>query len=552
MPEKSWTIGSDPSCDLVVQNNTVSGRHCRLTSDGTELTLTDLDSTNGTYVNGERLLGSRSVKTTDAITLGQSQPMPWPGSVRPADSKPITEPTATKSKDPSATIVSIGRGPGNTVILRDSNVSTNHARLIIDRGEFILEDLGSTNGTSIGKVENKISRGAVQPTDTIFFGSTPYRVSDLIDQSQPNHVAPKIRSKAVATPKSPMPGRLVMGAAGGVGVLLLIWVGWFVTREPNSLQTVPADQANTPASLPNTPGPEVTMDPATKTPPDRPKNLAAIDPVEVAKLPAEEFSRALFLIVCTDAQRETPFRVGTGFAVDSETIVTSASVIQAMRSLQQNGYPEAFLFCPISNRELKIDSIVVHPQFEIADIAARKAQQRHDAIYDQLESQPPKPKAFEAVKDRLIAVRMEAFEAMDQKATHDVAVISTTEPLEYWLPGASVDTKLRPKQKINVTGYAFDMEDPFFDRNVPFELSTISSRVGHLVTGPNSSNVRMIANSSPEQNEYAYLGSPVLNAQGQVVGVYSRPTPTVVESEGEPKPTFDASLFKRVRECQQL
>ena len=57
----------------------------------------------------------------------------------------------------------------------------------------------------------------------------------------------------------------------------------------------------------------------------------------------------------------------------------------------------------------------------------------------------------------------------------------------------------------------------------------------------------MVAKGSPEQNEYAYLGSPVQNAQGQVVGVDSRPTPTVIESEDQPKPSFDASPFKRVR-----
>ena len=206
MSEKSWTIGSDSSCDLVVKNNTISGSHCGLTSDGSEWTLTVLDSTNGTYVNGERLVGSRSVKTMDKITLGQSQPLPWPSGVNPADFKPITGQPTSKMKGRSQNIISIGRGTDNDVVLRDSNVSTNHARLIIDKDGICVEDLGSTNGTSIGNVENKISRGTVQRADTVFFGSTSCRVSELIDQSKMSHVAPKIRSKDVATSKSPATG----------------------------------------------------------------------------------------------------------------------------------------------------------------------------------------------------------------------------------------------------------------------------------------------------------------------------------------------------------
>ena len=45
---RSWTIGSGPDCDLVVDRPVVSGRHCRLTRVGDGYLLEDLGSTNGT------------------------------------------------------------------------------------------------------------------------------------------------------------------------------------------------------------------------------------------------------------------------------------------------------------------------------------------------------------------------------------------------------------------------------------------------------------------------------------------------------------------------
>ena len=52
---RSWIIGSEPGCDLVVVNGNVSGQHCRLTFAAGNFQLEDLGSTNGTWVNGQRI-----------------------------------------------------------------------------------------------------------------------------------------------------------------------------------------------------------------------------------------------------------------------------------------------------------------------------------------------------------------------------------------------------------------------------------------------------------------------------------------------------------------
>src|SRR5207302_2110810 len=66
---RSVTIGSRPDCDLVVNVPSVSGRHCRLTRDGASFVLEDLGSTNGTYLNGERVAGRVTTRLGAADTL---------------------------------------------------------------------------------------------------------------------------------------------------------------------------------------------------------------------------------------------------------------------------------------------------------------------------------------------------------------------------------------------------------------------------------------------------------------------------------------------------
>ena len=48
------TVGRAPRADFIVDAALVSRLHCQLSAGATELEVVDLDSTNGTFVNGER------------------------------------------------------------------------------------------------------------------------------------------------------------------------------------------------------------------------------------------------------------------------------------------------------------------------------------------------------------------------------------------------------------------------------------------------------------------------------------------------------------------
>lgn len=84
----SWLIGSAPESDIVVDQPMVSSSHCRLTKSSDGFLLEDLGSTNGTFLNGEKITGIRRVSPTDSITLGTKATLPWPAEATEAAAAP--------------------------------------------------------------------------------------------------------------------------------------------------------------------------------------------------------------------------------------------------------------------------------------------------------------------------------------------------------------------------------------------------------------------------------------------------------------------------------
>lgn len=66
-------IGRTPENDLPIDHPLVSRRHARIERAGSQWSVTDLGSTNGTYVNGRRLTGSVGLAIGDVIDLGGSR-----------------------------------------------------------------------------------------------------------------------------------------------------------------------------------------------------------------------------------------------------------------------------------------------------------------------------------------------------------------------------------------------------------------------------------------------------------------------------------------------
>jgi len=161
-PARSWTIGSSPTCDVVVNHPTVSGKHCRLTQEDQGFLLEDLNSLNGTFAGGRRLAPRAPLKISplQSVVLANDIPMPWPEEIK-----------ATAAKPAASRVIRIGRAADCDVCLDYPIVSAHHASITEQDGAYILEDLGSRNGTAINTIQNRVQRSPLHPSDDIFLGS---------------------------------------------------------------------------------------------------------------------------------------------------------------------------------------------------------------------------------------------------------------------------------------------------------------------------------------------------------------------------------------------
>jgi hypothetical protein len=69
-PQRSFTIGRDAACDLVLADMTVSRTHAGLRRDAHGWLLSDAGSTNGTRLNGWRVTDPVPVQAGDRVTFG--------------------------------------------------------------------------------------------------------------------------------------------------------------------------------------------------------------------------------------------------------------------------------------------------------------------------------------------------------------------------------------------------------------------------------------------------------------------------------------------------
>jgi ABC transport system ATP-binding/permease protein len=165
-----FTIGRDPGCDLVLSDPTVSARHASIAvlAPGTGV-LTDLDSRNGTFVNGRQidepalLSGGERVRLGDTVAFVVQRRVP--GAVTAA-AEPgvwltvVSGPKAGTTVKVAGDEFVIGRDPRANLVLEDESISRRHARIAVTgSGRASITDLGSRNGTS---VEGRRVRGTAE------------------------------------------------------------------------------------------------------------------------------------------------------------------------------------------------------------------------------------------------------------------------------------------------------------------------------------------------------------------------------------------------------
>lgn len=105
-----FTIGRARECDLVLDASDVSRLHAKLDSDHLNLYLEDLGSTNGTYVNGQRMLPGqpRRLRAGDVIHFGESFSVVFDDPVTTMQIDPVQIPPPGLEINPDAATVTVG------------------------------------------------------------------------------------------------------------------------------------------------------------------------------------------------------------------------------------------------------------------------------------------------------------------------------------------------------------------------------------------------------------------------------------------------------------
>jgi pSer/pThr/pTyr-binding forkhead associated (FHA) protein len=70
LSKQAMVIGRDPGADIVIDNLGVSRSHCQLLKRGAAFVVQDMNSANGTYVNGKKV-GEHSLNDNDQIVVGK-------------------------------------------------------------------------------------------------------------------------------------------------------------------------------------------------------------------------------------------------------------------------------------------------------------------------------------------------------------------------------------------------------------------------------------------------------------------------------------------------
>jgi pSer/pThr/pTyr-binding forkhead associated (FHA) protein len=70
--QAEFLIGRGADCDLRLRESEISRHHCTIRVGPGEATLVDLGSSNGTYLNGQRVRSQAALHSGDEVRLGSS------------------------------------------------------------------------------------------------------------------------------------------------------------------------------------------------------------------------------------------------------------------------------------------------------------------------------------------------------------------------------------------------------------------------------------------------------------------------------------------------
>jgi len=189
------SIGRAPSNDIVIDEMVVSGFHLQIRQDGGQLVLIhphplqpQHKTTNGILYQGKHSHGDEPfthvLSNGDVFRIGNQYGTLVTLTYHDSSSSIARQPVPDIAPIPlGAPLITIGRGPGNTIVLNHPQVSGNHAHLERSGNTYRIVDQNSTNHVYVNG--QRVTSDLLMPQDVIRIG--PYDLvftgTQLIQQS---------------------------------------------------------------------------------------------------------------------------------------------------------------------------------------------------------------------------------------------------------------------------------------------------------------------------------------------------------------------------------
>ena len=232
----SFTLGRADGTDIQLASNAVSREHARIFTEAGRCFVADLKSSNGVFVDGNRIYGTQEIVAGSQIRVGDfllllkgGSQGAAPNTVGGAESSigfarliRIGDALEGETFALSEPQTAVGRTEDNGILLADPSVSRRHATLSSEGGRTVVFDHGSSNGT---RVNNHLLRepALLTPGDIVRFGNVRFvfasqgQYIDLNDYR--GLLAGTNRGLVIAV--SVLAALLIL-VAGGIGAFVLI------------------------------------------------------------------------------------------------------------------------------------------------------------------------------------------------------------------------------------------------------------------------------------------------------------------------------------------
>ncbi|HST26081.1 MAG TPA: FHA domain-containing protein [Gaiellaceae bacterium] len=191
-PGETITVGRGSAATVRVDDPLVSREHLKISPAEGGWLVEDVGSSNGTFVDGQRLESFR-VEAPTVVRLGDAEAGPEVElvPVAVAEPEPAPRPVVQPTMAPTGGMrpgeltvvhelhpgaVTIGRSPSCDIVLDDPLVSRHHAELReLTDGRRQLVDLGSYNGTFVNG--RRVNEAVLDPLDLVGIGGSEFRLA---------------------------------------------------------------------------------------------------------------------------------------------------------------------------------------------------------------------------------------------------------------------------------------------------------------------------------------------------------------------------------------